>query len=388
MTEVSDVCSSSACLIDVNRNGSHKDRDRTTCILSIDGGGIRGIIPTSILIFLEEQLQLLDGEHVRLADYFDLMAGTSTGGLIAGILSVPNEEGRPKFEANDVMKIYFEQGPIIFKKSFVPFLKQIRGPKYSATPLEGILQENLKELRMKDTLSEILIPTFDIKLMQPTYFSTREARNDESKNAYVRDVLRGTSAAPTYFPPHLFKTISENGTERNFHLVDGGVGINNPTHLAIFHSLYHHRKQPITNCNHNYLGEGCKDLLVLSLGTGKVTKSYDANISRNWGLISWVFNDFHAPIIEIVSECSNDVVDYNISSFFKASGNHFNYLRVQAYNIQSDIEALDNTVNTNMKKLREIGERLLDVPLSRMDIETGRPITLQGEMSNKDALIR
>ncbi|KAH7283994.1 hypothetical protein KP509_34G034400 [Ceratopteris richardii] len=136
------------------------------------------------------------------------------------------------------------------------------------------------------------------------------------------------------------------------------------------------------------LVQGCKDLLVLSLGTGKVTKSYDANISRNWGLISWVFNDFHAPIIEIVSECSNDVVDYNISSFFKASGNHFNYLRVQAYNIQSDIEALDNTVNTNMKKLREIGERLLDVPLSRMDIETGRPITLQGEMSNKDALIR
>ncbi|KAH7283998.1 hypothetical protein KP509_34G034700 [Ceratopteris richardii] len=174
MTEVSDVCSSSACLNDVNRNGSHEDRGRTTCILSIDGGGIRGIIPTSILIFLEEQLQLLDGEHVRLADYFDLMAGASTGGLIAGILSVPNEEGRPKFEAKDVMKIYFEQGPIIFKKSFVPFLKQIRGPKYSATPLEGILQENLKELIMKDTLSEILIPTFDIKLMQPTYFSTRE----------------------------------------------------------------------------------------------------------------------------------------------------------------------------------------------------------------------
>ncbi|KAH7444667.1 hypothetical protein KP509_02G087200 [Ceratopteris richardii] len=306
------VLSSSACLDNFDSDAGHEDKRRTTCILSIDGGGIRGIIPTSILIFLEEQLQLFDGAHVRLADYFDLIAGTSTGGLIAGILSVPDGDGRPKFEAKDIMKIYFEHGPLIFKKP--------------------ILEENLKDLKMKDTLSEILIPTFDIKLMQPTLFSTCEVH-----------------------------TITENGTKTSFHIVDGGVGINNPH---------------------------CENLLVLSLGTGKFLNSYDANKSSKWGLLSWIFKDCEAPIIDIVSECSTYVVDYNIASLFKASDYHCNYLRIQAYNIKSDMKALDNTTNDHMKKLREIGEGLLDSPVSYIDIESGRPLIMQGEGSNKEALIR
>nr|GEZ90639.1 patatin-like protein 2 [Tanacetum cinerariifolium] len=68
-------------------------------ILSIDGGGVRGIIPSVILEFLETELQKLDGEDARLADYFDVIAGTSTGGLVTSMLTTPDEEGHPIFAA-------------------------------------------------------------------------------------------------------------------------------------------------------------------------------------------------------------------------------------------------------------------------------------------------
>ncbi|PKI46097.1 hypothetical protein CRG98_033492 [Punica granatum] len=85
-------------------------------ILSIDGGGVRGIIPATILSFLESQLQELDGEDVRLADYFDVVAGTSTGGLLTAMLTAPdkNNDNRPLFAAKDVRSFYLEHCPKIF----------------------------------------------------------------------------------------------------------------------------------------------------------------------------------------------------------------------------------------------------------------------------------
>jgi patatin-like phospholipase/acyl hydrolase len=83
-------------------------------ILSIDGGGIRGIIPATILEFLESQLQELDGESARLADYFDVITGTSTGGLVTAMLTAPNAEKRPLFAAKDIKPFYLENCPKIF----------------------------------------------------------------------------------------------------------------------------------------------------------------------------------------------------------------------------------------------------------------------------------
>ncbi|KAL5992745.1 CCT complex interacting protein [Asimina triloba] len=83
-------------------------------ILSIDGGGIRGIIPATILASLESKLQEVDGEDARIADYFDVIAGTSTGGLITALLSAPDRSNRPLFAAKDITPFYFEHGPKIF----------------------------------------------------------------------------------------------------------------------------------------------------------------------------------------------------------------------------------------------------------------------------------
>nr|XP_029116476.1 patatin-like protein 2 [Elaeis guineensis] len=105
-------------------------------ILSIDGGGIKGIIPATILTFLESELQKLDGEDARLADYFDVIAGTSTGGLVTAMLTAPNEENRPLFAAKDIKDFYMKHSPKIFPQCGGPLgqaakiLRAISGPRY------------------------------------------------------------------------------------------------------------------------------------------------------------------------------------------------------------------------------------------------------------------
>jgi patatin-like phospholipase/acyl hydrolase len=83
-------------------------------ILSIDGGGIRGLIPATIIAYLEAKLQELDGPDARIADYFDVIAGTSTGALLTSMLAAPDDNNRPLFAAKDLTTFYLENGPKIF----------------------------------------------------------------------------------------------------------------------------------------------------------------------------------------------------------------------------------------------------------------------------------
>ncbi|XP_022873322.1 patatin-like protein 1, partial [Olea europaea var. sylvestris] len=180
-------------------------------ILSIDGGGIKGIIPGIILEFLESQLQEIDGEDARLADYFDVIAGTSTGGLLTAMLTAPDENNRPLFAAKDVKPFYLENSPKIFpqKRGLFGWVGRLFtflfGPKYGGEYLHKIIRELLGKTRLHDTLTNVVIPTFDIKNMQPRVFSTYQAIETPSLDARLSDICIGTSAAPTYLPAYYFK---------------------------------------------------------------------------------------------------------------------------------------------------------------------------------------
>ena len=150
-------------------------------VLSIDGGGVRGIIPGTILGFLEEKLQEFDERpDARLADYFDVIAGTSTGGLVTAMLTAPNKDGRPLFAAKDINDFYLQHCPKIFPPNSsggpLGLFKKLSGPKYDGKYLHSIVRELLGETRVSQTLQNIVIPTFDIKLLQPTVFSKYDVR--------------------------------------------------------------------------------------------------------------------------------------------------------------------------------------------------------------------
>ncbi|XP_057468633.1 patatin-like protein 2 isoform X2 [Actinidia eriantha] len=361
-------------------------------ILSIDGGGIRGIIPATILAYLESQLQELDGEDARLADYFDVIAGTSTGGLVTAMLTAPDKNNRPLFGARDIRQFYLDHGPKIFPQkwgilgSVRNILKPLIGPKYNGKYLHGIIREKLGETRLHQTLTNVVIPTFDIKHLQPTIFSTYEVKKSPYLDARLADICISTSAAPTYLPAYYFENQDDKGNVREFNLIDGGVAANNPTLVAISEVT-----KQIFGENPDFFPIKPMDygrFLVISIGTGspKAEKRYNAKMAAKWGVLGWLLHGGSTPLVDIFTQASGDMVDFHNSVFFQALHSEDNYLRIQEDTLTGTDASVDVSTKKNLDKLVEIGEKLLKKPVSRVNLELGlfEPIKKYG--TNEDAL--
>ncbi|PPE01798.1 hypothetical protein GOBAR_DD01178 [Gossypium barbadense] len=351
-------------------------------VLSIDGGGIRGIIPGIILSFLESELQKLDSEEARIADYFDVIAGTSTGGLLTTMLTSPNEKNRPLFAAKDIKAFYFEHGPKIF-----PQRRQFIDHIY-------IFVHNNRSLpagntRLNQTLTNVVIPTFDIKKLQPIIFSSYEVKKSAGLNALMSDICIGTSAAPTYLPAHYFETEDTDGKVKKFNLIDGGVAANNPALIAMGEVTKQiHKGHSDFSCikaaNHY------NRFLVLSVGTGseKLAEKYTAKQAAQWGVLGWLTSGNSTPLINAFSEGSADMVDFHISVIFKSLNSEPNYLRIQDDKLKGEVSSVDVSTEENMKILAKVAENLLNKPVSRVNFETGNYEPSGDLETNAQALIR
>ncbi|KAJ9674475.1 hypothetical protein PVL29_023808 [Vitis rotundifolia] len=373
-------------------------------ILSIDGGGIRGIIPGVILNFLESELQKLDGEDARIADYFDAIAGTSTGGIVTAIkykkkkksnITTPNEKKRLMFSAKDIKTFYLEHCPKIFPQdsNICPFahatnvMKALTGPKYNGKYLHSIITEKLGDVRMHQTLTNVVIPTFDIKRLQPTIFSTYQVMNNPSLDALLSYVCLGTSAAPTYLPAHYFETKDSTGKTREFNLIDGAVAANNPALIAIREATRDTNQRssdffPVEPTEYSRF-------LVLSLGTGsaKAEEKYDAGDAAKWGVLGWLTSSGSTPLLDVFTRASSDMVDFHLSVVFQALHSEDKYLRIQDDALNGVISSVDVATTENLDNLVKVGEALLKKPVSRVNLETGcyAPCN-QG--TNEESLVR
>ncbi|KAL0377745.1 UNVERIFIED_CONTAM: Patatin-like protein 3 [Sesamum radiatum] len=368
-------------------------KGRMATVLSIDGGGIRGIIPGTVLAYLESKLQEIDGPNARIADYFDLIAGTSTGGLLAGMLASPGNDNRPMFAAKNLTKFYFEHCPKIFPASrranFVNVIANLLGgPKYDGIYLKSLIRGLLRNVTVSQTLTNVVIPTFDLKHLQPIIFTTKEGKADVSKNALMSDICIGTSAAPTYLPPHFFETKDTTGKRRTFDLIDGGVAANNPTLMAIAQV-----SREILRGSFELMDMRPMDsnrMLVLSLGTGtaKREEKYNAREAANWGLLSWLYYKGYSPMMDIYGDASSDIVDYHVSTFFQSLGNKKNYLRIEEDKLAGEAASVDISTTQNMQRLANIGKLLLKKQVCRVNLDTGRQEPVKGEGTNEQALAR
>ncbi|KAF5468303.1 hypothetical protein F2P56_012466 [Juglans regia] len=376
----------------IQPHDQHPTCRNLTTILSIDGGGIRGIIPAAILAFLESQLQELDGKEARLADYFDVIAGTSTGGLVTAMLATPNENNRPLFDAKDIKPFYLEHGPRIFPQysglfgAIRKIFRSLTGPKYDGKYLHGVLTEKLGETRLDSTLTNVVIPTFDIKHLQPTIFSSHEAKKDPCLNARLSDICIGTSAAPTYLPAHHFSHRNGDGNFSKFNLIDGGVVANNPALVAI-----NQVTKQILDENPDFFPTKSTDygqFLVISIGTGsgKIEKRYNAKMAAKWGLLNWLIHGGSVPLVDVFTQASSDMVDLNLAVVFQALHSEENYLRIQDDTLTGTAASVDDSTIENLNKLVEIGERLLKKHVSRVNLQTGlfEPVKHCG--TNEEAL--
>ena len=161
-------------------------------VLSIDGGGIRGIIPALVLAEIERRSQK------RVFELFDLIAGTSTGGILACALCAPDP-----LPAEQLVGLYEEEGPHIFDRSVWQRIRSAEGlldEKYSADALDRALERFLSDKRLADTKPDLLVPAYNMGEPGPYFFKSRKAR-EEGEDFPLSVVARATSAAPTYFEP-------------------------------------------------------------------------------------------------------------------------------------------------------------------------------------------
>ncbi len=257
-------------------------------VLSIDGGGIRGVIPAVLLEHIEKKT------GKRIADLFDLIVGTSTGGILAIGLTVPTARGTPKYSATDMLELYAERGIDIFARSFWRGVTSLGGTldeTYDHLPLERILKDYAGNATLKDCVKPVVITSYDIERRVPYFFKTRKALKSKDRNHYLRDAARATSAAPTFFEPEVVKSMAQRPTRRV--LVDGGVFVNNPSMCAYVEAAATGRKS--------------EDMVVVSLGTGVNTRKIPYDDAKGWGALGWV-----RPIISIMMDGESDAADYQL----------------------------------------------------------------------------
>ena len=312
-----------------------------TRILSIDGGGIRGIIPGQILISLENKLKERSGNpNARLADYFDLMAGTSTGGILTCLYLCPNQDSSAstKYSATQAVDLYLKNGGLIFKSTLWQKITSLFGfsdEKYDETPLERLLASFLGEHQLSDLIKPCLVTAYDIENRKTTFFTQHDAIKYPAKDFPLLQVARATSAAPTYF--QIAKAMSE--AQKDYSFIDGGVFANNPTLCAYAEVRHKFESRPTA-----------KDMLILSLGTGHVYKSYEYRKAKNWGAVGWI-----RPLLDILMSGVSETVDYQLKQLFDSVGTSENYLRIDEP-LQFADSGLDNASPENLQALRKEGE--------------------------------
>lgn len=283
-------------------------------ILAIHGGGIRGIIPAIVLAWLEKHI----GKPI--AEIFDLVAGTSTGGILGAALSIG-------FTAQQLIWMYEEDGDRIFPQTMWRKLHTAGGvaeEKYPSGGIEEVLVRYFKGTLLSDAKTNLIIPTYDIERRRPVFFKSYK---EKFKDVMMWQVARATSAAPTFFEP--YKLDMPNGDYHS--LVDGGMFANNPAMSAYIEALSEFDSD---------------DFLVVSLGTGTATKPILHEDAKDWGLVGW------APhLLDVSFDGQSDTTDYQLRRLLPLD-RFYNFQPV----LRSENEAMDDASPANIRALKLLAE--------------------------------
>jgi len=331
-------------------------------ILSIDGGGIRGILPGVILAYIEEQLQeRTNNPDARLSDYFDLLAGTSTGGILTCMYITPDENGKPKFSAQDAVDLYLKNGQEIFS---IPLGRKILNlfglfeAKYPVRNIEKILSDYLKDTKLSDALKPCLITSYEIFQRKTIFFNKIDTTKSETRDFRLRDIARSTSAAPTYFKPAQIHSTYGNP----LYLVDGGMFANNPS-MCAYAEARTIKFSSIPACNEKPDYPNATEMIMISIGTGSQGDSYPYSKAKKWGIVGWLI-----PLINILMSGNSETVHYELKQMFGAVDptNLANYFRLEP-TVGTASSAMDLATPENMHALEEAGKTFVSNHTDKLD---------------------
>ncbi|KAF7132056.1 hypothetical protein RHSIM_Rhsim09G0152300 [Rhododendron simsii] len=305
-----------------------KNQRGKICVLSIDGGGgIRSILSGKALAYLENALKTKSGNpDARIADYFDVAAGSGVGGIFTAMLFGTKDHSRPIFHADDTWKFLAAKGKKFFHGSSSGSIKRFfrtgSGGKKTGSAGAGLEREmrevfvaaDGRSLTLKDTLKPVLIPCYDLSSAASFVFSRADALETDSFDFRLLEVCRATAAEPGGFEPVLMSSVDG---QTKCVAVDGALTMSNPTAAAITHVLHNKQEFPFVR--------GVEDILVLSLGTGQMLEgSYEYEQVKRWKAKDWA-----RPVARISGDGSADLVDHAVAMAFGQSRSS-NYVRIQA----------------------------------------------------------
>jgi len=318
-------------------------------VLSIYGGGIRGLIPAMILTEIERRTSKFTSE------LFDSVAGTSTGGILALGLTKPGQGGEPEYSAEELIELYETAGEEIFSRPVwhrIHSAWSVAEEKYPSTGIEGVAAKYFGDVRLADALTEVLVTAYEIERREPWFFKRRHARDPsrrEGDNFLMREVARATSAAPTFFEP-LPLTVDLHG---KCAFIDGGVYANNPAMCAYVEARKIHPQED--------------DFLVVSLGTGELTRSLPYEEVRGWGLAKWA-----QPILNVVFDGVADTVDYQLRELLSIEeGEARRYYRFQTV-LNTGNDDMDDASRTNIQALKTKAREIIDEKNAALEVLCGQ----------------
>jgi uncharacterized protein len=295
-----------------------KSSDQQFRILSLDGGGIRGVYIARFLAELEEHLKSEGKAHTSVYNYFDLICGTSTGGIIAIALAL----GIP---AKEIEQLYTDNAKYIFRIERHQFLKQFFAAKYSNKYLELLLKQKFQEYssdgdtRLGNARTRLCIPAFVASRGEVTIYKTSHHSD------FIRDfqipayqVAMATSAAPTYFDAYTIRYhgMTDSVSQTVSHNIDGGIFANNPSLIGLIEA-------------HGAIGIPWSNIQLLSIGTGLEHYS-EMYKQKRWGALHWISK---RRIIEAILQSQADQTHRICEVLSKGLGRNkdlgFVYQRIQ-----------------------------------------------------------
>ncbi|RZL53345.1 MAG: hypothetical protein EOO93_21050 [Pedobacter sp.] len=316
-------------------------------ILSIDGGGIRGLIPAKVLADLEYELQQTEPGK-KLHEHFGLICGTSTGAILAIAIAL----GIP---SSNLVDFYKDNAKMIFPRFILKCLPSKTRAFFTAIYSNKRLLKKLKEVYtdanngktplLNDLKTNVCVPTFNGNDGAINVLKTKhhvDYTRDYKLPAH--DVAMSSASAPIYFPPHTFSFKNEFGNGQNVNMIDGGLFANNPALIGLFEAT-------------DKLGYDLSEISLLSLGTGKGKQI----IKRSWrpkSIFYWLFPN--PRIVDIVLDTQAQITEQYIAFLNRAlerKGMSFEYLRIQ-HEMSGDNIELNASDKKSLQRMEAIGDEL------------------------------
>lgn len=284
-------------------------------ILALSGGGYRGLYTTTVLKELEHEA--IENGHGCIADCFDLITGTSVGGIVALALAYG-------IKVDEIVGLFKSHGDKIFAKKPI---YQITGSKYSNVSLREVLEAWFGDAIIGDLKCPVVIPAIDFTRGSPVTFKTPHNANlKRDWKMKIVDVALATSAAPTYFPRH---AIDSN------EFVDGGLFANDPSLIGLHEADYMFKRD-------------LKDIYILSIGTLSSKKQLNPSTNKNGGYLDWGEGSIFkaAPnIIDLVLSSQQQFMEQMVRHRMEPYPNHFYKIDEQIVQSSAQFIGLDETTD-------------------------------------------